>query len=170
MCPPTAHSGTNFSRLLARVRLTSLFLFFNVFFFVCFFYAAAAGLYFNPDLTGCGSVNTDAAKDKIVIVNRGACKFTEKVGSLFLQANTSSHVCVGQSHNAQAAGAVGIIVINTDNSRVLMQAPDAETNTLHAFPAVIVTLNDGAKIRAAGSGAAVRLCVVLDFFCHKFYF
>ncbi len=41
--------------------------------------AAPAPLYLSPDKTGCASLNADLARGKVVVVDRGACKFTVKV-------------------------------------------------------------------------------------------
>ncbi len=62
-----------------------------------------------------------------------------------------------QSQNAQAAGAAGLIVINTDDVRVLMQAPDAETNTLRDFPAVLVPYSSGSRLRTTAMGTTAVL-------------
>jgi minor extracellular serine protease Vpr len=70
---------------------------------------------------GCASYGPVAA-GSIVLVARGACTFADKV------------------HNAQAAGAAGVIIVNRDNFPIPMADDPALGNTI---PAVMVGHDDG---------------------------
>ncbi|PTL84499.1 peptidase M36 [Vitiosangium sp. GDMCC 1.1324] len=91
-----------------------------------------------PSTTDACTALTNAADvaGKIAIVDRGTCAFTIKVA------------------NAQAAGAVGVIV--ADN----VVAPVADiggTDTTITIPTLRITLTDGNKLRATIPGLNVRL-------------
>ena len=75
---------------------------------------------------GCAAYGTPAT-GKLVLVARGTCTFAEKV------------------HNAQAAGAVGVIIVNRDPDPIPMADDPAFGNTI---PAVMVGHNDGLALYA----------------------
>jgi E3 ubiquitin-protein ligase RNF13 len=80
-------------------------------------------------LDGCTSLLSQAGdlKNKIVIIERGNCNFTDKV------------------LNAQEAGAIGVVVGNTDYDRtdqlLIMSAPDTFDSSNVKIPAVFVSTN-----------------------------
>jgi minor extracellular serine protease Vpr len=80
-------------------------------------------------LNGCGAYPANAATGKIVVVARGVCTFGEKV------------------YRAQAAGAVGVIIVNRDPAPIPMAADD--TFPAQTIPAVMVGHNDGIALYGA---------------------
>lgn len=76
----------------------------------------------------CGPVaNVEAVSGAIALVDRGDCLFVDKVS------------------NAQAAGAVGVVVVNNVAGRITMGGVDPDIE----IPAVMVSPEDGATLRSA---------------------
>lgn len=74
---------------------------------------------------GCTAFPADLFKDKIAVISRGSCNFTDKI------------------NNAKAAGAVGVIVVqNSDGEPSVMSTPGV------TIPAVMISKADGAKLVA----------------------
>lgn len=79
---------------------------------------------------GCLAYPADTFKDKIAVISRGSCNFSDKV------------------NNAAAAGAVAVIVIqNNDGEPSVMSTPGV------TIPAVMISKADGAKLATAGNTA-----------------
>jgi extracellular elastinolytic metalloproteinase len=77
---------------------------------------------------GCNAIqNVAELTGKIALIDRGTCSYTQKV------------------LNAQTAGAIGAIVINTSNTATAMTG----SNSNITIPAVMVSSTDGAKLKAA---------------------
>jgi minor extracellular serine protease Vpr len=100
------------------------------------------GLFFNPDLTGCTSVDPGAA-GKVVVVNRGGCTFSTKV------------------RNAIAAGAIGVVVINNVAGDPVAMAKDGLGGD--DLPAVMIGKNEGAALRAANPPDASAVATFEEF-------
>lgn len=74
---------------------------------------------------GCTAFPADTFKDKIAVISRGSCNFSDKV------------------NNAKAAGAVAVIVVqNSDGEPTVMSTPGV------TIPAVMISKADGAKLVA----------------------
>jgi hypothetical protein len=73
------------------------------------------------------AVNAAALNGKIVVIRRGTCDFVTKVKF------------------AQQAGAIAVLVVNTDNGLINMQGGDATIT----IPALCLSKSDGEKIIAA---------------------
>ncbi|WP_337879617.1 S8 family serine peptidase [Rheinheimera sp.] len=87
---------------------------------------------------GCTAFPADAFKDKIAVISRGTCAFSDK------------------ANNAAAAGAIGLIVIqNSDGAPSIMSTPGI------TIPAVMISKADGAKLAEAGD-AAVTISITAD--------
>ncbi|WP_433926160.1 M36 family metallopeptidase [Sorangium cellulosum] len=93
-----------------------------------------------PRGDACGPLTSDVA-GKIALVDRGGCTFAEK------------------AQNAQAAGAVGVLIANNRESdgapRLAGEAPDVTT------PAQSISLEDGRALRAALAGGGEPLTVTM---------
>lgn len=76
---------------------------------------------------GCSAISTDLT-GKIALIDRGACYFTDKVD------------------NAQAAGAVGVIIVNNVAGPAIPMAQSPTPN--YNIPAVMVSQTDGALLKA----------------------
>jgi serine protease len=91
------------------------------------------------DSTLCGAAfNAAQVAGKIAVVYRGGCEFGAK------------------ALNAQNAGAIGVIVVNNDNSAILEMAPGANGQSV-TIPAIMVTNTTGAWLNAqinAGNAVA----------------
>jgi len=83
---------------------------------------------FDTNSTSCTSIDPGAS-GKLAIVNRGTCTFSTKV------------------RNAIAAGAVGVVVINNVAGDPIGMAKDG--GGADNLPAVMISKNDGAALRAA---------------------
>ena len=88
----------------------------------------------NPD-RACGALaNAAAVAGKIAVITRGDCSFEQK------------------AHNAQRAGAIGVIICNTDNSLLTMGAA-AEPNDFNVtIPVVMLRARDCAPLVAVLQG------------------
>jgi extracellular elastinolytic metalloproteinase len=83
----------------------------------------------NADSLGCGTLQNSAAlAGKIALIYRGTCGLSGKV------------------LNAQNAGAIGVIMIHNSTSTLMAMSGG---NSAVTIPSVIVSKNDGAKIKAA---------------------
>ncbi len=88
---------------------------------------------FDTQSNGCTSVDPGAS-GKLALIDRGACTFSQKVA------------------NAKAAGAVGALIINN-----VAGDPSAMARTAgfdDDLPAVMISKNDGAALRASGETTA----------------
>src|SRR4051812_2392387 len=104
--------------------------------------AGSFGLYFNPQLTACTSVDPGAF-GKVVVVNRGGCTFSTKVRS------------------AIAAGAIGVVVINNVAGDPSAMAKDGAGGD--DLPAVMIGKNDGAALRTANPSDASAVATFSEF-------
>ena len=105
------------------------------------FGAGTFGLFDTGD-NGCASVAAGAS-GKIALINRGACTFSQKVA------------------NANAAGAVGVIVVNN-----VAGDPTAMARTVgfnDDIPAVMVSQGDGAALRASGATSVTIAATFSEF-------
>ncbi|MEM1216991.1 MAG: M36 family metallopeptidase, partial [Bacteroidota bacterium] len=82
----------------------------------------------NPALLCESVVNTDEVAGKIALVNRGTCFFEEK------------------THNAEAAGAIAVIICNYDDNAIGMLGTAEEDPTI---PAISLSSSDCARLRMA---------------------
>lgn len=87
---------------------------------------------YNDDATGkthtaCNGAPNNNIKGKIVVIDRLTCAFTVKV------------------LNAQNAGAIAVIMVNKDTTALF---PMSGTDNTITIPAVMISLADGAKIKA----------------------
>ena len=97
-------------------------------------------VYSNPPLADSDIVNTNDVKGNIVLIDRGVSTFTDKL------------------NRALAAGAIGVIVVNNRDNNTNTPAdgllPIVMSGTAApGIPAVMITLADGAKIKAHLSDA-----------------
>jgi minor extracellular serine protease Vpr len=90
--------------------------------------AGSFDLYFNTELTGCTTVDS-GAMGKVVVVDRGVCAFSQKVA------------------NANAADAIGVIVINSFAGDPVAMGRTAGFDD--DLPAVMISRDDGAALRMA---------------------
>jgi minor extracellular serine protease Vpr len=99
------------------------------------FDALPAGSYnlFDTASDGCASVAAGASGN-LAIINRGTCTFSQKVA------------------NAKSAGAVGVLMINNVAGDPIAMARTSGFDD--DIPAVMISLNDGATLRASGSTTA----------------
>lgn len=96
---------------------------------------------------GCSALtNASAVAGKIAIVDRGSCNFTVKV------------------KNAQNAGAIGVIVVDTVPNQIINMAGDDATITI---PSIFITREDGLKIKPVlNQGVQARLVGDSPTFCN----
>jgi minor extracellular serine protease Vpr len=99
-------------------------------------------LWFNSQLTACGSVDQDAA-GKVVVVDRGGCTFSTKV------------------RNAIAADAIGVVVINNVAGDPVAMAKDGLGGD--DLPAVMIGKNEGAALRTANPPDASAVATFQEF-------
>ena len=88
---------------------------------------------FDTHSNGCASVDPGAA-GKLAIIDRGTCTFSQKVA------------------NAKAAGAIGVLIINNVAGDPIAMARTAGFDD--DLPAVMISKNDGAALRASGATTA----------------
>src|SRR4029453_7785807 len=84
---------------------------------------------FDTHSNGCTRV-TPAPSGKLAIIDRGSCTFSQKVA------------------NANAAGAIAVLIINNVAGDPIAMARTAGFND--DLPAVMISKNDGAALRASG--------------------
>ena len=97
---------------------------------------------FDTHSDGCTSVDPGAS-GKLAIIDRGACVFSQKVA------------------NAKAAGAVGVLIINNVAGDPIAMARTAGFDD--DLPAVMISKNDGAALRASGATTASADATFQDF-------
>src|SRR5262245_56338599 len=88
---------------------------------------------FDTQSDGCASVDPGAS-GKLAIIDRGVCTFSQKVA------------------NAKAAGAIAVLIINNVAGDPIAMARTAGFND--DLPAVMISKNDGAALRASGAMTA----------------
>jgi subtilisin family serine protease len=88
---------------------------------------------FDTQSNGCTSVDPGAS-GKLAIIDRGTCTFSQKVA------------------NANAAGAIAVLIINNVAGDPIAMARTAGFND--DLPAVMISKNDGAALRASGETTA----------------
>ena len=88
---------------------------------------------FDTHSDGCSTVSSGAA-GKVAIIDRGSCVFSQKVA------------------NAKAAGAIGVVIINNVAGDPIAMARTAGFDD--DIPAVMISKNDGAALRASGATTA----------------
>jgi minor extracellular serine protease Vpr len=88
---------------------------------------------FDTNSNGCTSVDPGAS-GKLAIINRGSCTFSQKVA------------------NAKAAGALGVLMINNVAGDPIAMGRTAGFDD--DLPAVMISKNDGAALRASGATTA----------------
>ena len=95
-------------------------------------------------MVGAGLPPCNDISGKIVIIDRGDCSFVEKVN--------------GAEQNATGLPA-GIIIVNNDTTNpdavISMGGTDAAANTIQT-PAVMISFNDGAALKAAVSAGTIN--------------
>src|SRR5215470_7012745 len=97
---------------------------------------------FDTQSNGCASVDPGAS-GKLALINRGTCTFSQKVA------------------NAKAAGAVAVVIINN-----VAGDPSAMARTAgfdDNIPAVMISKNDGAALRASGATTASAVATFQEF-------
>src|SRR6266496_3622622 len=97
---------------------------------------------FDTHSNGCTSVDP-AASGKLAIIDRGTCTFSQKVA------------------NANAAGAVAVLIINNVAGDPIAMARTAGFND--DLPAVMISKNDGAALRASGATTASADATLQEF-------
>ena len=97
---------------------------------------------FDTHSNGCTSVDPGAS-GKLVIIDRGSCTFSQKVA------------------NANAAGAVAVLIINNVAGDPIAMARTAGFND--DLPAVMISKNDGAALRASGETTASATATFQEF-------
>jgi minor extracellular serine protease Vpr len=97
---------------------------------------------FDTHSTGCTSVDP-AAAGKLAIINRGTCTFSQKVA------------------NAKAAGAIAVLIINNVAGDPIAMARTAGFDD--DIPAVMISKNDGAALRASGATTASAVATFQEF-------
>ena len=97
---------------------------------------------FDTHSDGCTSVDPSAA-GKLAIIDRGACAFSQKV------------------ENAKAAGAIAVLIINNVAGDPIPMARTAGFDD--DLPAVMISKNDGAALRASGATTASDLATFQEF-------
>src|SRR4029077_5622475 len=97
---------------------------------------------FDTHSDGCASVDPGAS-GKLAIIDRGTCTFSQKVA------------------NANAAGAVGVLIINNvaGDPTAMARTSGFDDN----IPAVMIGLNEGAALRASAATTAQATDVLQDF-------
>ena len=88
---------------------------------------------FDTQSDGCTSVDPGASGE-LAIINRGTCIFSQKVA------------------NAKAAGAIAVLIINNVAGDPIAMARTAGFDD--DMPAVMISKNDGAALRASGETTA----------------
>src|SRR5215831_13552887 len=88
---------------------------------------------FDTQSDGCASVDPGAS-GKLAIINRGSCAFSQKVA------------------NAKAAGAIAVLIINNVAGDPIAMARTVGFND--DLPAVMISKDDGAALRASGATTA----------------
>src|SRR5204863_2173791 len=96
---------------------------------------------FDTNSTSCTSVDPGAS-GKLAIIDRGTCTFSTKV------------------RNAIAAGAVGVLVINNVAGDPIGMAKDGLGGD--DLPAVMISKNEGAALRASGATTASAVETLQD--------
>jgi uncharacterized repeat protein (TIGR01451 family) len=84
----------------------------------------------NPTL-GCGALTNTNLTGKIALIDRGTCTFAQK------------------AINAQAKGAIGVIICNVDNALNIRMTADPALAAQVTIPLILITKNDGDRIRSA---------------------
>ena len=97
---------------------------------------------FDTQSDGCASVDPGAS-GKLAIINRGTCTFSQKVA------------------NANAAGAIAVLIINNVAGDPIAMARTAGFND--DLPAVMISKNDGAALRASGETTASAVATFQEF-------
>jgi minor extracellular serine protease Vpr len=97
---------------------------------------------FDTHSNGCTSVDP-AASGKLAIIDRGSCTFSQKVA------------------NANAAGAIAVLIINNVAGDPIAMARTAGFND--DLPAVMISKNDGAALRASGETTASAVATFEEF-------
>lgn len=97
---------------------------------------------FDTHSNGCTSVDP-AAAGKVAIIDRGTCTFSQKVA------------------NAKAAGAIGVVIINNVAGDPIAMARTAGFDD--DIPAVMISKNDGAALRASGATTASAVATFDEF-------
>ncbi len=83
-------------------------------------------------IDGCNTVtNADAIAGNIAIIDRGTCNFTAKI------------------INAQAAGAIAVLVANNRDGDATLRLGGADPESLITIPNMMISQNDGIKVYAA---------------------
>ena len=100
---------------------------------------------FDTQSDGCTSVDPGAS-GKLAIINRGTCTFSQKVA------------------NAKAAGAVGVLIINNVAGDPIAMARTAGFDD--DLPAVMISKDDGAALRASGETTASAVATFQEFITH----
>ncbi|HEU0207786.1 MAG TPA: S8 family serine peptidase [Candidatus Udaeobacter sp.] len=95
--------------------------------------AAQAYNLFDTHSDGCTSVDPGAS-GKLALIDRGTCSFSQKIA------------------NAKTAGAIGVIIINNVAGDPIAMARTAGFDD--DLPAVMISKNDGAALRASGATTA----------------
>jgi extracellular elastinolytic metalloproteinase len=86
---------------------------------------------------GCTAIST-VLSGKLALIDRGACDFSLK------------------AFNAQAAGAVGVIIANNQGGTAIIPMGDGANAKQVRIPAVMISQNDGAALKALGSPIATE--------------
>jgi subtilisin family serine protease len=96
---------------------------------------------FDTGNEGCTGVS-GGASGKLAIIDRGTCFFSQKVA------------------NAKAAGAVGVLIVNTvaGDPTAMVKTAGFDDN----IPAVMISLNDGAALRASPSTTASAVATLSE--------
>jgi minor extracellular serine protease Vpr len=97
---------------------------------------------FDTGNNGCASVDPGAA-GKLAIINRGTCPFSQKIA------------------NAKAAGALGVLMINNVAGDPIAMGRTAGFDD--DLPAVMISKNDGAALRASGATTAEASATFQEF-------
>jgi minor extracellular serine protease Vpr len=97
---------------------------------------------FDTHSNGCTSVDP-AAAGKLAIIDRGTCTFSQKVA------------------NAKAAGAIAVLIINNVAGDPIAMARTAGFDD--DIPAVMISKNDGADLRASGATTASAVATFDEF-------
>ncbi len=97
---------------------------------------------FDTHSDGCTSVDP-AAAGKLAIIDRGTCVFSQKVA------------------NAKAAGAIAVLIINNVAGDPIAMARTAGFDD--DIPAVMISKNDGAALRASGATTASAVATFAEF-------
>ena len=94
---------------------------------------------FGEPSEGCSELtNGDAIQGKVAVLRRGACMFANK------------------AHNAQAAGAIGVIIVNTEGGLSRMFGGDTKSNFV-TIPVAMVTNECGKELEAKAATGLLQL-------------